>query len=85
MQAEATTTELSKTHNPEFFEENVKIAQRGGKIAREARKNIEADTGKAGITSQNAAELNKVVADLIEGTVEGIDGDNKEEQKQSNR
>ena len=78
MQKEATTTELSKIHNPKSFEENVKIAQRGGKIAGEARKNIEADTGKAVITSQNAAELNKVVTDLIEGTVEEIDGVNKE-------
>ena len=73
MLAEATATELSKTHNPQSFEENVKIAQRGGKIAGEARKNIEADTGKAVITSQNATELNKVVTDLIEGTVEEIE------------
>lgn len=79
MLAEATTTELSKTHNPKSFEENVKIAQRGGKIAGEARKNIEADTGKSVITSQNATELNKVVADLIEGTVGEIDEANKEE------
>lgn len=69
MLAEATTTELSKAHNPGSFEENVKIAQRGGKIAGEARKNIEADTGKSVITSQNAIALNKVVTDLIEGTV----------------
>ena len=59
-----------------YIEENVEIAQRGGKIAGEARKNIEADTGKAVITSQNATELNKVVTDLIEGTVE--DTNNKE-------
>ena len=72
MLAEATTTELSKTHNPQSFEENVEIAQRGGKIAGEARKNIEEDTGKAVITSQNATELNKVVTELIEGSVTGI-------------
>lgn len=76
MLAEATTAELSKTHNPQSFEENVEIAQRGGKIAGEARKNIEADTGKVVITSQNATELNKVVTDLIEGSVE--DTNNKE-------
>ena len=78
MLAEATTTELPKTHNPQSFEENIKIAQRGGKIVGEARKNIEADTGKSVITSQNAIELNKVVTDLIEGTVEEFDGANKE-------
>ena len=70
MLAETTTTELSKTHNPQSFEENVKIAQRGGKIAGKPRKNIEADTGKDVITSQNATGLNKVVTDLIEGTLE---------------
>lgn len=73
MLAEATTTELSKVHNPQSFDENVKIAQRGGKVAGEARKNIESDTGKPVITSKNAIELNKVVTDLIEGIVEEDD------------
>ena len=72
MLAEATTIELFKTHNSQSFEENVKSAQRGGKIARKARKNIETDTRKAVIISQNATELNKVVTDLVEGTVEEI-------------
>jgi len=69
MLAEATTTELSKEHQPETFEENKKIARRGGRIAGEARKSIEADTGKPVITSQNAAQLNQVVTDMIEGVV----------------
>ena len=74
MLAEATTTELSKEHQPETFEENKKIARRGGRIAGEARKSIEADTGKPVITSQNAAQLNQVVTDMIEGVVtEAID------------
>jgi len=63
------TTELSKEHQPETFEENKKIARRGGRIAGEARKSIEADTGKPVITSQNAAQLNQVVTDMIEGVV----------------
>lgn len=69
MLAEATTTELSKEHQPETFEENKEIARRGGKIAGETRKSIEADTGKPVITSQNAAQLHQVVADMIEGVV----------------
>ena len=67
MLAEATTTELSKEHQPETFQENQEIARRGGKIAGEARKSIEADTGKPVITSQNAAQLNQLVTDMIEG------------------
>ena len=70
MLAEATTTELSKAHNPQTFEENREIAKRGGKYAGNARKEIEADTGKPVITSKNATELNQIVTDLIEGMTE---------------
>ena len=77
MLAEATTTELSKEHQPETFEENKEIARRGGRIAGETRKSIEADTGKPVITSQNAAQLNQVVTDMIEGVAadEAVDSD----------
>ena len=72
MLAEATTTELSKEHQPETFEENREIARRGGRIAGETRKSIEADTGKPVITAQIATQLNQVVTDMIEGvTAEG--------------
>ena len=70
MLAEATTTELSKAHNPQTFEENREIAKRGGKYAGNARKEIEADIGKPVITSKNAVELNQVVVDFIEGITE---------------
>lgn len=70
MLAEATTTELSKEHQPETFSENQENARRGGRIAGQARRAIEADTGKPVITSKNAAQLNQVVMDMIEGTVD---------------
>jgi len=66
MLAEATTTELTKSQNPQGFEENKKVAQSGGKIAGDARKNIEAQTGKPVITSANAQKLNEVVTGVIE-------------------
>lgn len=75
MLAEATTTELSKEHQPETLEENKEIARRGGRIAGETRKSIEADTGKPVITSQNAAQLNQVVTDMIEGVAATETGD----------
>ncbi len=80
MLAEATTTELSKEHQPETFEENKEIARRGGRIAGETRKSIEADTGKPVITSQNAAQLNQVVTDMIEGVAadETVDSDSEQ-------
>ena len=68
MLAEATTTELSKAHKPQGFEETQSIARRGGQIAGNARKEIEENTGRAVITAKNAAELNTVVTKLIKGT-----------------
>ena len=73
MLAEATTTELSKVHQPQGFEENREIAKRGGSYAGETRKSIEADTGRPIITSQNAAQLNAVVTGMIEGVVNAED------------
>ena len=79
MLAEATTTELSKVHQPQGFEENREIAKRGGSYAGETRKSIEADTGRSIITSENAVQLNTVVTDMIEGVVNAEDkeGENK--------
>lgn len=68
MLAEATTTELSKTHEPQGLAENQSIARQGGQIAGNARKEIEENTGRPVITSKNAAELNAVVTKLLEET-----------------
>ena len=70
MLAETTTTELSKAHRPEGFEESRIVARRGGKVAGDARRAIEADTGRPAVTAQNAAQLNAVVTDVIEGVAE---------------
>ena len=55
--AEATTTELTKTHNPQGFSENESITRQGGKIAGDARKAIEEKTGRSIITSKNAIDF----------------------------
>ena len=70
MLAETTTTELSKVHQPEGFEESRIVARRGGKVAGDARRAIEADTGRPAVTAQNAAQLNAVVTDVIQGVAE---------------
>ena len=72
MLSEATTTEISKQAQPQSFSENMAVAQRGGKVAGDARKAIEAETGHPVITAQNAAELQTVVTGLIEGVGEEI-------------
>ena len=68
--AEATTTELSKTTNPQTFKENLDVAKSGGEAAGVARKEVERRTGKTVITAKNATELNQIVTDLIEGITE---------------
>ena len=70
MLAETTTTELSKAHQPEGFEESRIVARRGGKVAGDARRAIEADTGRPAVTAQNAAQLTAVVTDVIQGVAE---------------
>lgn len=66
MLAESTTTEISKERQPTSFGESVEIAKAGGEAAGEARAAVERRTGKSVITSQNAAQLNTVVTNMIE-------------------
>ena len=66
MLAETSTTDISKEEHPQGLSENIKVAKRGGNVAKIARQALETETGKPAITSQNAAELNKAVVDLIE-------------------
>ena len=67
MLAEATTTELTKVQNPDGLEENKEVSRQGGRIAGNARKEIEEETGRPVITSQNAKQLPSAVTGLIEG------------------
>ena len=57
MLAETATTEISKTKNPETFQENKEVARSGGEIAGDARKNIENKTGKKIVTPLNHKNL----------------------------
>jgi len=57
MLAEATTTEISKQKTPQTFDENQIIANQGGTIAGNTRKEIEAKTGQPVVTSINAKKL----------------------------
>ena len=53
MLAEVSTTEISKEKNPKTLEENKSVAKQGGSVAKEARKQIELQTGKPVITDDN--------------------------------
>ncbi len=57
MLAETATTEISEKQGPENLEENKIVAREGGSVAGNARKDIEAKTGKKVITKNNAKKL----------------------------
>ena len=70
MLAEATTTEISKQKAPTTLSENINVARAGGKVAGDARKAIETQTGVPVITTKNAAQLSEVVTNLLEDTAD---------------
>ena len=72
MLAEATTTELTKAQNPQGLEENRTVAKQGGTVAGNARKEIEAQTGRPVITAENANTvlLGRTVTEMIENIAE---------------
>ena len=63
MLAEASTKDISAATNPKDFEESKKVAKQGGNVAKVARKELEAKTGKNVVTSLNA----KTALQLNEG------------------
>lgn len=79
MLAEATTTEISKQKAPSTFSENIAVAREGGEAAGIARKAVEARTGVPVITSKNAAQLNQVVASVLENSITGTPDPSKKQ------
>ena len=81
MLAEASTTDIAKTEQPQGLDENQKVARRGGNVAGIARKALEAETGRPVVTSQNAESFRQLVTDIVtdaaqlpEQTEEGTNG-----------
>lgn len=54
MLAEASTKDISAATNPKDFEESKKVAKQGGNVAKVARKELEAKTGKKVVSPLNA-------------------------------
>ena len=80
MLAEATTTEISKQKAPESFSDNIEVARAGCKVAGDARKAIELQTGVPVITEKNAVQLNQVITDLIEGGISESEVDSSKQE-----
>ena len=54
--AEASATEISKAQNPRGFRQSAEVARKGGMIAGDARKKLEAQTGRSVISSSKASD-----------------------------
>ena len=65
MLAETATKDIAEATNPQGLDENKQVAQEGGSIAGDARKSIEARTGKPVITSKNAIDLGRLISDVV--------------------
>jgi len=57
MLAEASTKDISQATNPANFEESKKVAKQGGTIAGNARKELEAKTGKKIVSNLSAKKM----------------------------
>lgn len=83
MLAETATKDIAEATDPQGLDENKQVAQDGGSIAGDARKSIEARTGKPVITSKNAIDLGRLISDVVNivgnivGEVETIERENK--------
>ena len=60
MLEEVSTTEISRGSNPQGFEESKKVARQGGNVARNAREEIEKQSGKSAITSKTAKDSDQI-------------------------
>ncbi|MDR1787002.1 MAG: phage antirepressor protein [Treponema sp.] len=64
MLAEVTTTAISKNEQPDTFDENKRVAKRGGSVAKNARLNIESEIGQPVVSPLNAKDKGKLTVEL---------------------
>ena len=67
MLAEVSTTEISRAEDPSTLEASKAVARRGGNVAKNARKELEQQTGKSVVSRLNAKEIAKPDIQEIEG------------------
>lgn len=60
MLAEASTKDISQANNPKTFNQSKTIAAQGGNVAKVAREELEKQTGKSVISSDNATTLRRL-------------------------
>ncbi len=69
---------MTKVENPQGLQENRKVARSGGSVAGNARREIEARTGKKIVTADNAKQLGLLMPGLIESVAAGDSEDEEQ-------
>ena len=70
MLAEASTTSISRAEKPQGLEENRKVDQRGGRIAGNARKHLEQETGGPVVPHETTHTLQALITGVVEDAAE---------------
>lgn len=65
MLAETATKDITNVENPTTFNENKKVAKRGGNVAKVAKETLEKETGKPVITSKKAIDFSNLISNVV--------------------
>ena len=76
MLAESAATDLSKEQNPQGYKQSVKVAKKGGSVAKAARDKLESQLGHSVISPAKAADYLPPVED-VEALPEGEDKEDR--------
>lgn len=79
MLAEVSAKGIPQMENPQTLDENKAVARAGGRIAGNARKELEGSTGNSVITEQNAAQSNHVITAILQDAAENIEDERETE------
>ncbi len=66
MLAETATKDITTATSPSGMDEHKKVAIKGGNVAKIARESLESETGKPVISSKNALDLGRILANVLE-------------------
>ena len=64
MLAETATKDITNVDHPQKMDEHIKVAKRGGNVAKVAKDTLEKETGKSVITKKNAIDFSKLITDV---------------------
>lgn len=65
MLAELSTKDISESQNPQTFRDHAEVARQGGEIAKHAKMELEAKTGKQVVSPLNAKDVLQIKSENV--------------------